>query len=65
MQMSESKDSILERRKKLRSALSGDVAFCQTGTDLRYDTAVGYPVHLNNKTISALVDILLPEGTNE
>ena len=49
-----------DRRKKLRGILSGEVAFCQTGTDLRYDTPVGYPVRLNNSTINALVAFLVP-----
>lgn len=49
-----------DRRKKLRDILTGEVAFCQTGTDLRYDTPVGYPVRFNNATINALVTFLVP-----
>lgn len=49
-----------DRRKKLRGILSGEIAFCQTGTDLRYDTPVGYNVRLNNSTINALVAFLVP-----
>jgi len=49
-----------DRRKKLRGILSGNVAFCQTSTDLRYDTPLGFPVTLNSSTINALVAFLVP-----